>query len=94
MGNQMSVKLMKLSCLFLFDNCLITEVYIHRLATWQFGRLLAGLLIVLQEKFFCNILLEIWSIRVVSRLNYFWKTGGHPKSEAIKQGNKVFKITK
>ena len=51
MGNQISVKLMKLSCLFLFDNCLITEVYIHRLAPWQLGRLLAGLLIVLQDFF-------------------------------------------
>ena len=30
--------------------------------------------------------------RVVSRGNYFWKTGERQKSEAPKLGNKIFKI--
>ena len=30
--------------------------------------------------------------RVVSRANYFWKTGEHPKSEAHNYGNKIFKM--
>ena len=33
-------------------------------------------------------------MRVVSRANYFRKTGGCAKSEACKYGHKIFKMTK
>ena len=36
----------------------------------------------------------IYNSKVVSRANYFWKTGGHPKSEPPNKGHKIFKITK
>ena len=35
-----------------------------------------------------------YSIRGVSRANYFQKTSGHLKLEVPKQGHKIFKIMK
>ena len=40
------------------------------------------------------IYIMIYNMRVVSRANYFRKTGGCAKSEACKYGHKIFKITK